>query len=202
MVLNDQARFELALRLRAGRASVADVFSFVSGLYFRGKSVYSQTFAVPPNGLSGAFVITPDRGLIGAETIVTLAELREMGNVPVDCAEERYRVPLEREARGLSEAAGPDCEFVLLGSIATPKYTDPLLSVFGSRLLFPADFVGRGDMSRGGLLLRCAQAGQELEYVPVMNAVRHGPRPARLPKLRRGGPGWSNRNPSATGVPE
>lgn len=46
---------------------------------------------------------------------------------------------------------------VLLGSIATGKYVDTLLAVFGERLVFPATFVGRGDMSRGGLLLRAAR---------------------------------------------
>jgi hypothetical protein len=186
LVLSDRAQFELAVRLRAEGAPIADVFSFVSGLYFRGKAVYSQEFALPPVGLAGAFVITPDRGLVPAEAKVTLAELREMAGVPVDAAEEGYRVPLEREARRVAEAAGPECEFVLLGSIATPKYTSPLLDVFGSRLLFPAEFIGRGDMSRGGLLLRCARAKQELEYVAVMNAIRRGARPPKLPKLVRG----------------
>ena len=70
---------------------------------------------------------------------------------------------------------------VLLGSIATGKYADALLEVFGERLLFPSDFVGRGDMSRGGLMLRRVQDGQELPYIPVNGAVRRGKRP---PKLR------------------
>jgi hypothetical protein len=56
--------------------------------------------------------------------------------------------------------------------------------VLGERLVFPVDFVGRGDMSRGGLLLRCMRAGEELEYVPVEGAVRHGPRPPRLAPIR------------------
>jgi len=60
----------------------------------------------------------------------------------------------------------------------------PLLDVFGDRLLFPATFAGRGDMSRGGLLLRCAQSGTPLECVPVRGAVRHGPKPAKLPRLK------------------
>ena len=74
---------------------------------------------------------------------------------------------------------------VLLGSIATGKYVDPLLAVLGERLRFPADFVGRGDMSRGGLLLRCARAGTELTYVGVRDTVRRGPRPPRLLPLVR-----------------
>ena len=36
--------------------------------------------------------------------------------------------------------------------------------------MFPIHFVGRGDMSRGGLLLRCVPAGLELDYVPVKGA--------------------------------
>jgi hypothetical protein len=72
---------------------------------------------------------------------------------------------------------------VLLGSIASPKYVDVLLGIFGERLRFPAEFVGRGDMSRGGLLLRKAAEGVELEYIPVAGAVRRGARPPKLPPL-------------------
>ena len=74
---------------------------------------------------------------------------------------------------------------MLLGSIASNKYTDVLSRAFGARLLFPADFVGRGDMSRGGLLLRCVAEERELPYVPVEGAVRHGPRPPRLARVAR-----------------
>jgi hypothetical protein len=74
---------------------------------------------------------------------------------------------------------------VLLGSIASGKYADVLLGVFGERLLFPSAFVGRGDMSRGGLMLRCTDSGQELDYVPVATSVRHGERPPRLKPRRR-----------------
>ncbi len=75
-------------------------------------------------------------------------------------------------------AGDPHC--VLLGSVASAKYTAPLLEVFGERLLFPVDFVGRGDMSRGGLMLRHARSGIELPYVPVRGAQLHGTRPPRL----------------------
>jgi hypothetical protein len=59
-------------------------------------------------------------------------------------------------------------EVILLGSVATGKYTETLLPILGQRLLFPADFAGRGDMSRGALLLRSVAAGKELSYVPVI----------------------------------
>ena len=54
------------------------------------------------------------------------------------------------------------------------------MRVFGRQLLFPREFVGRGDMSRGGLMLRCVREGRELEYVALDGAARHGSRPPRL----------------------
>ncbi|HZR81149.1 MAG TPA: hypothetical protein VFD92_08625 [Candidatus Binatia bacterium] len=186
LVLNANARFDLAERLRTGDVSLGEVFSFVSGLYFRGKLAYARAFAAPPRGVPGAVVITGGYGLVPPDTPVSLAQLLEIAAVPIDAGRRAYREPLERDARLLLEACGRRCSFVLLGSIATQKYVEPLVSVFGERLLFPIDFVGRGDMSRGGLLLRCARAGIELEYAPVAGSIRHGPRPPRLPRIRPG----------------
>jgi hypothetical protein len=185
MILSDRARFELADRVRRSGAPLGDIYSFISGLYFRGKLAYAQTFSNPPAGVTGCLIITPGRGLMPPEVPITLEQLREIASVPVDASEPRYRAPLEGHASILAEAAGEECDFVLLGSVATPKYLEPLLRVFGERLLFPIEFVGRGDMSRGGLLLRCSRAGLELNYVPVHSASKHGPRPPKLPKLRR-----------------
>ena len=103
----------------------------------------------------------------------------------IDERKRSYRQPLLRDARLIAEAAGECCEVVLLGSVASGKYVDVLTKVFGERLLFPISFVGRGDMSRGGLMLRSARSGVELDYVPVAGAVRHGPRPPKLPPLPR-----------------
>jgi hypothetical protein len=185
LLLNPFARFELAQRLQQESASVGEVFSFVSGLYFRGKVAYAQRFANPPGGAPAALVITAGRGLLPVETRISGAEFREIASVPIDLAEPRYRQPLERDAARLAECIPAEVPVVLLGSIATPKYIVPLLAVFGSRLLFPADFVGRGDMSRGGLMLRSARAGEELSYVAVESAVRRGTRPPRLPRIPR-----------------
>jgi hypothetical protein len=129
-------------------------------------------------------VITPNAGLRAADTPVTLASMRAFAGVDIDVANRRYRVPLEQGARALHAAVGPDCEVVLLGSIASGKYVELLQPIFGSRLMFPPDFVGRGDMSRGGLMLRCADAGTELGYVPIAGAVRHGQRPPKLEPIR------------------
>jgi hypothetical protein len=185
LVFNPQATFPLARALREEGAPLGDVFTFLSGLYFRGKLGYARRFARPPAGVPGAVVITPSEGLVSPESTVDLERLRRWAAVPIDAGEARYRRPLERDARLIDEAAGPACEVVLLGSIASGKYVDVLLAIFGERLLFPSAFVGRGDMSRGGLMLRCTDSGQELEYVPVAGSVRHGARPPRLQPRRR-----------------
>ena len=179
-LLNDAATFELARKVRTPQgATIADVFTFLSGLYFRGKVAYARTFAAPPPGVSGSLVITTNRGLAPADTSISVADLREMGCVGIECDDPRYRQPLERDVRALATRGDVD-EVVLLGSVATGKYVDILLEALGERLRFPSDFVGRGDMSRGGLMLRCVAEGRELKYVPVAGAVRHGKRPPKL----------------------
>jgi hypothetical protein len=192
LVFNERAQFDLAVRLRSpAGAALGDVFSFLSGLYFRGKLTYATAFAAPPAGAPGVLVITPNEGLLPAEEPVTISRLRAFARVPIDVSESRYRRPLKRHARNLSEAIPADTEVVLLGSIATGKYVDILAAAFGERLRFPGDFVGRGDMSRGGLLLRSAREGRELEYRPIAGASLHGKRPpklARLPRERGAGP--------------
>lgn len=185
LVFNDAARFDLAVRLREpGGAPLGDVFSFLSGLYFRGKLAYARAFARPPESVPGVLIITTNDGLRSPEHAVDLKTLRHYGKGSIDEGNAGYRQPLLRDARLVEAAAGPGCEAVLLGSVASDKYVDLLLEVFGPRLLFPATFVGRGDMSRGGLLLRCVDAGKELDYVPVAGAVRHGPRPPKLQPRR------------------
>jgi hypothetical protein len=174
----------LARRLREDGASLGDVFAFMSSLYFRGKLAYANAFGAPPAGWSGALVIAPGRGLVRADALIGVHDLQHMAQIPVDHEYPGFREPLLRDARALERALGSAGHAVLLGSVATDKYVAPLLEVFGDRLLFPETFVGRGDMSRGGLLLRCTAAGTELEYVPVHGAARHGARPPKLERLR------------------
>ena len=156
-----------ALHSNAG-APIGEIYTFLSGLYFRGKLAYAEAFARPPQGIkSGVFVITPNRGLLAPSVRITLKDLADLAKTDIDPGAEEFRKPLRRDAEALAEALGPRGEPVLLGSIATPKYIDVLLSAFPQELLFPAEFVGRGDMSRGGLLLRSVDAHRELTYVPV-----------------------------------
>ncbi|HEY6881496.1 MAG TPA: hypothetical protein VI299_25900 [Polyangiales bacterium] len=173
------APFEPGPSLRSEQgAALGDVFAWLSSLYFRGKLTYAAQFAAADASVPGALIITPGQGLCRPATRVRAQELAAIGRIEVDVDNPAYREPLLRDAARLAAAfAG---EVVLLGSIATPKYVDPLLQVFGERLAFPREFVGRGDMSRGGMLLRAARAGQELEYVPVHSAERRGPRAVKL----------------------
>jgi hypothetical protein len=191
MVASPRASFELATRLRSREgAPLGEVFSFVSGLYFRGKLAYARRFARPPEPddpivAGGVLVITPSAGLRSVDTPLTLTGFDAFARVPIALDNASYREPLVRGARALDRAAGPDCEVVLLGSIASGKYVEVLLPIFGDRLLFPPDFIGRGDMSRGGLMLRCVAADLELPYVPIRGAVRHGARPPKLEPMRK-----------------
>src|SRR5206468_6492262 len=185
MILRDQAQFELARRLRSKTgAPIADVFTFLSGLYFRGKIAYATAFARPARGTPGVLVITPTRGLLDARTRIRLDDLREFAAVDIHKDDPRYRLPIERDARVLARKLPPQNEIILLGSIATGKYVNVLVASFGDRLRFPADFVGRGDMSRGGLLLRCAADHDELRYISVAGAVLNGKRPPKLTPRR------------------
>lgn len=184
MLMSERSRFPLALELKNGGASLGALFTFMSGLYFRGKLAYATAFANPPSDSPGTLVITPGRGLQSPDEILTVEELKRIASVEVDEQNPGYREPLERDARRIADSIPPDCEAVLLGSVATSKYLGILSAFFRERLRFPADFVGRGDMSRGGLMLRCVDKREELTYVELAGAARRGPRPPKLPKLK------------------
>jgi hypothetical protein len=182
-LLREGSTIALSAKLIEGTLTLAEAFTFMSGLYFRGKIAYALAFGrhSPP-----AMVITPTRGLLPPDTPVTPTLLREFAAVDVDADDDRYRAPLVRSVKTLIRALPAEARVVLLGSIATGKYVDVLTAMLGERLFFPVDFVGRGDMSRGGLLLRCVASGNELEYVALRRDVRrHGARPPKLAPLPR-----------------
>ena len=184
LILNPRAEFPLARALREpGGVELGEVFSFLSGLYFRGKLAYARAFARAPEPHAGTLVITTERGLVAPATRITRDDLCAFADVDIGVSDERYLGPLRRDVRHLATSL-PDAEVVLLGSIATGKYVDTLVDALGERVVFPGEFVGRGDMSRGGLLLRQVRESRELAYVPVAGAVRHGARPPKLAPLR------------------
>jgi hypothetical protein len=182
MLVRPGATHQMATRLQAGTLSLGEAFAFMSGLYFRGKLAYAKAFARQG---SGVLVITPTRGLQPPDGIITRELIEEFATTDVADDEPRYRDPLLADARRLADGLPPEAKVVLLGSVATTKYVEVLQDVFGDSLCFPADFVGRGDMSRGALMLRSADAGTELKYVAVSSDhARHGPRPPRLAPVK------------------
>lgn len=202
LLLRREAAFSLARQMRSrDGCTLAEAFSFLSGLYFRGKVAYANAFKSPPRGIrtrnsallkfctnlesTGALVITTNRGLVDPLCRVRIDDLRAMGDGDIDQDDPCYRQPLERDAQMLSDVLGSTGRAILLGSIASGKYCDILLKFLGSQLLFPQEFIGRGDMSRGGLMLRCVDQMKELTYIPIEGAVRRGSRPPRLEKRIR-----------------
>ena len=132
VLLREGADFDLARRLRQGVARISEVYSFISGLYFRGKMAYAAAFRASPDDLPYALVIVPGVGLIPPETPVTITHLRATAEIPAAESNPAYRDALLEAARLLDEHAGTACSYVLLGSIASGKYTTPLLEVFGN----------------------------------------------------------------------
>jgi hypothetical protein len=188
LLFNPRAEFVVAKRVRSDEgAPLGEVFSFLSGLYFRGKLNYARAFEnPPPRESSGVHIITPTDGLSSPGLMVTLDDLERFATVPIAADESRYRYPLERDAKALAERIGRRCEVVLLGSIATGKYVDVLEPVFGEKLLFPREFVGHGDMARGGMLLKRAESGIEMTYAPVSNPARLGLRATKKARAELG----------------
>jgi hypothetical protein len=185
-LLRPDATSVLARRLREGTLTLGEAFAFMSALYFRGKLAYARAFADEDAAGPSTLVITPTRGLVRPETLVDIETVEEFAASDIATGGRRFRDPLERDVATLVARLPPDVRVVLLGSIATSKYVEVLAPALGARLHFPTAFIGRGDMSRGGLLLRSAAAGEPLEYAPLDPAgQRRGTRPPRLrPKGR------------------
>ena len=185
ILMKPGATSALAVRLAAGTLTLGEAFSFMSGLYFRGKMAYAGAFGTNADG-PAALVITPTRGLQEPDRLIDRATIEEFAQVDIAHAGPAFTDPLLRDARRLAASIPADGRVVLLGSIATSKYLEALLDVFGDCLCFPPAFIGRGDMSRGGLMLRSAGSGDELDYIPAAAATtRRGPRPPKLPRLPR-----------------
>ena len=180
-LLREGSTLALSAKLAAGTLTLGEAFTFMSGLYFRGKMAYATRFG---QRARPGLVITPTRGLVSPGAIISAALLQEFAGVDVDADDARYREPLVQSVKHLCTTLPSDGRVVLLGSIATGKYVDVLCECLGSRLFFPTDFVGRGDMSRGGLMLRAAATGTELPYAILRTDMkRHGSRPPKLAPL-------------------
>lgn len=169
-----RAMFAAAQRYRTEEGvEIGDAFAFMSALYFRGKIAYARQFAVPSPviGGDGTFIITSGYGLVPPDWRITEERMKRMRRIDIDVDARSYVKPLREHAQLIAHALdqeGDDAsEVVLLGSVATGKYVDVLWPILGKRLRFPAAFAGLGDMARGGLMLRAARAGKELEYTTL-----------------------------------
>lgn len=186
-LMSPRAQFPTALRYRSEEGvMIGEAFAFMSALYFRGKIGYALHFAQPSPTLGGfgVYVIAPGFGLVPPDWKLTPERMKTMAKTPVDVKVRNYRKPLEAESKALATELEPDAQVVLLGSVATGKYVDVLLPIFGPRLRFPIAFAGLGDMSRGGLMLRAVRENKELEYT-TLDAPRHRPpgTSGKMPKL-------------------
>lgn len=186
MLTSPRAMFDAAVRYRSAEGvPIADAFAFMSSLYFRGKIAYAKRFAVPSPavGGDGIFVITSGFGLVPPDWALTEERMKRMRKIDVDVATRSYVKPLKDHALLLARALEPETEVVLLGSVATGKYVDVLWPILGDKLRFPTLFAGLGDMSRGGLMLRAAREGRELQYT-TLDAPRHRTTPGtgKMPK--------------------
>src|SRR5438132_4709787 len=95
-VLSPRASFSVAERLNSeAGVPIGELFAHMSGLYFRGKLTYAQRFG-------RAFVITPDLGLIPAETVVTADVMMRFSEAEISLENPAYREPLERSAQTLA----------------------------------------------------------------------------------------------------
>jgi hypothetical protein len=185
-----RAQFALATRYRTEEGvEIGDAFAFMSALYFRGKIAYARRFAqpAPAIGGDGIFVITSGYGLVPPDWRINEERMKRMRKIDIDAATRTYTKPLREHASLIAralDAEGSDAEVVLLGSVATGKYVDVLRPILGDRLRFPKHFAGLGDMARGGLMLRAARMGVELEYVTLDNSRKRAPgATGRMPAL-------------------
>src|SRR3989442_1070524 len=109
LLFSPRPKFELARRLRTPEgATLGEGFSFLSGLYSRGKLAYAQPCGLP-------LVITTSAGVRPADDRATLETLRLAARVDIRAANPRYRRPLLASAGTVAEWLGPDGAVTLLG---------------------------------------------------------------------------------------
>src|SRR5206468_3659927 len=100
LLLNPRATFALARQFHREGLSLAEVFSFASGLYFRGKITYARQFASAAHG-DLIRVITTNAGLVDPARLIKPEELRGFGEVDISSDDPRYHEPLRRDAKKL-----------------------------------------------------------------------------------------------------
>ena len=113
ILLNPASPADLAVRLREGTLTLGEAFSFMSGLYFRGKLTYALRFGRGSRELPPVLVITPTRGLQPPDLTVTADLIREFAAVDISADDPRYHLPLERDVNALAARLPPGARAVL-----------------------------------------------------------------------------------------
>src|SRR5688572_13772338 len=113
LLLKPGSTLPIARRLHDGELSLAEAFTFMSGLYFRGKIAYARAFErSETHGPPATWIITPTRGLLRPEQPVTIEMLLEFASVAVDAGGARYRQPLERDLDALTGTLALDARVI------------------------------------------------------------------------------------------
>jgi len=107
-ITSDGMPSSMAVRLRNQGVPLGEIFSFISGLYFRGKLAYAEKFSEVAADVRAAYVITASAGLVPCETLITRERLREISTGDVDPTNKRYRTPLDRDSAALFELVGTE----------------------------------------------------------------------------------------------
>jgi hypothetical protein len=108
MLTREQADFDVARRLREGVATIGEVYSFISGLYFRGKMMYAEAFRAAPAGVPAVLVMVPGAGLVPPETIIDAGQLRAIAGISVAEDNPEFRDPCDdsRQIAGRARRKG------------------------------------------------------------------------------------------------
>jgi len=101
-LLRDQAALALAVRLCNEGVALGEAFSFMSGLYFRGKLSYAERFVQAANGMPKTLVITAGRSLMAPQTIIRAIDLAHFASVPIGHQVAAYFDPLSLDALELA----------------------------------------------------------------------------------------------------
>lgn len=163
LLTSAQARFPAAARYRQGGLTIGEAFAWISSLYFRAKLHYARRFGSLATG-SAVLVIAPGFGLVPEDWPLSSDRWRRLRRVPVDPRRPAFRRPLATACDELRQRLSADDRIVFLGGLSAERYLSVLGPALGPHLLIPRDFVSRGQMQRGSLLLRAIRDDEELVY--------------------------------------
>ena len=150
------------------------------------QATYASRFGRPPPSLPPALVITPTRGLQSPSLPISRSLIEEFASLDWHRPTRAFWIRSSRVRVSFVHRSSQRCAWSCSGASRRAGTSSRWRASSRAGCNYPAEFVGRGDMSRGGLLLRHAEEGRELDYVPLAAGLtRHGAKPPKLPPLPR-----------------